>query len=78
MLGIDPFEITCEGKALIGVSEVDADNVLLAIKKTKYGKDAAIIGTVKSERPGMVILETKIGGHRIVEMPYGEPIPRVC
>lgn len=78
MLGIDPFEVTCEGKALIGVRENDANNVLNAIKKTKYGKDAAIIGTAKSERSGLVILETKIGGHRIVEMPYGEPIPRVC
>ncbi len=78
MLGIDPFEVTCEGRALIGVDEKDATNVLNAIKKTKYGKDAAIIGTVKSERQGMVILETKVGGHRIVEMPYGEPIPRVC
>ncbi|MFX1297237.1 MAG: hydrogenase expression/formation protein HypE [Promethearchaeota archaeon] len=78
MLGIDPFEVTCEGKALIGVKEPDANRVLNAIKKTKYGKDASIIGTVKSERPGMVILETKVGGHRIVEIPYGEPIPRVC
>lgn len=78
MLGIDPFEVTCEGKALIGVSENDAQNVLAAIKKTKYGKEAVIIGTVKSERPGMVILETKVGGHRIIETPYGEPIPRVC
>ena len=78
MLGIDPFEVTCEGKALIGVSEKDANNVFNAIKNTKYGKDAAIIGTVKAERSGMVILETQVGGHRIVEMPYGEPIPRVC
>jgi hydrogenase expression/formation protein HypE len=78
MLGIDPFEVTCEGRALIGVDERDANHVLEVIKKTKYGKDAAIIGTVKAERPGMVILETKVGGHRIIEMPYGEPIPRVC
>ncbi len=78
MLGIDPFEVTCEGKALIGVKAQDAVAVLEAIRKTKYGTDAAIIGTVKAERPGMVILETKVGGHRIVEMPYGEPIPRVC
>jgi len=78
MLGIDPFEVTCEGKALIGVKAQDAHSVLQAIKKTKYGKEATIIGIVKSERPGMVILKTKVGGHRIVEMPYGEPIPRVC
>ncbi len=78
MLGIDPFEVTCEGKALIGVVGEDADRVLQAVKKTKYGHDAAIIGTVKSDRPGMVILKTKVGGHRIIDVPYGEPIPRVC
>lgn len=78
MLGIDPFEVTCEGRAVLGVNEEDANRVLAAIRKTKYGKDAAIIGEVKEERPGMVILETKVGGHRVVEMPYGEPIPRVC
>ena len=72
------FEVTCEGRALIGVAEQDAEKVLSAIKNTKYGKNAAIIGIVKADRPGMVILETKEGGHRIVEMPYGEPIPRVC
>jgi len=78
MLGIDPLEVTCEGRALIGVKEKDAEKVLAAIRQTNYGQEAAIIGTVKKERSGMVILKTKIGGHRIIEVPYGEPIPRVC
>lgn len=78
MFGMDPFEITSEGKAIIGVESVDAENILAAIKKTKYGKNAAIIGEVKTERPGSVILRTEVGGHRIIDVPYGEPIPRVC
>jgi len=78
MFGMDPFEITCEGKALIGVASEDAAKVLQAIKNTKYGKNAEIIGEVKSDRPGNVILRTEVGGHRIIDVPYGEPIPRVC
>lgn len=78
MFGMDPFEITSEGKALIGVASEDAQKVLQAIKNTKYGKNAAIIGEVKAERPGKVILKTEVGGHRIIDVPYGEPIPRVC
>ncbi|MHA1378429.1 MAG: hydrogenase expression/formation protein HypE [Candidatus Helarchaeota archaeon] len=78
MFGMDPFEITCEGKAIIGVDSDDAENVLCAIRKTKYGENATIIGEVKVERPGNVIMRTKVGGHRIIDVPYGEPIPRVC
>ncbi|MHC1591893.1 MAG: hydrogenase expression/formation protein HypE [Candidatus Helarchaeales archaeon] len=78
MFGMDPFEITCEGCILLGVDASDAENVLTAIRKTKHGKDAMIIGEVKEEHAKKVILNTKIGGHRIIEMPFGEPIPRVC
>ncbi|MBD3228675.1 MAG: hydrogenase expression/formation protein HypE [Candidatus Lokiarchaeota archaeon] len=78
MLGFDPLTITCEGKVVIGVEKDLAEETLNLIKKTKYGKEARIIGEVKTERPGYVILKTFIGGKRIIEMPRGEPIPRVC
>ncbi|MHA1594501.1 MAG: hydrogenase expression/formation protein HypE [Candidatus Baldrarchaeia archaeon] len=78
MLGIDPLEVTNEGKAVIGVSNDKAEEVLDAIRKTKYGRNAAIIGEVKAEKPGYVLVRTSIGGTRILEKPYGEPIPRVC
>jgi hydrogenase expression/formation protein HypE len=78
MLGLDPFEVTCEGVATICVSQQQAEEVLEAIRKTRYGKDAQIIGTVKAEKPGYVLLETVVGGTRVVEKPLGEPIPRVC
>jgi hydrogenase expression/formation protein HypE len=78
MLGLDPYEVTCEGKAVICIAPEKADPVLRAIKATKYGVDAAIIGEVKAERPGMVLMKTQIGGTRILRKPIGEPIPRVC
>ena len=78
LLGLDPLEVTCEGKAIIAVRPDKAEEVLKRVKETKYGRDASIIGEVKQERPGYVIMETLVGGRRIVEEPYGEPIPRVC
>jgi hydrogenase expression/formation protein HypE len=78
MLGLDPLEVTCEGKAVMVVSAGDADAILQAVKKTRYGKDAQIIGEVKGDRKGMVLLRTVVGGTRILRRPLSEPIPRVC
>jgi len=78
MLGLDPYEVTCEGKAILCVSPASAADVLEAVRETKYGVDAEIIGDVRAERPGMVLLRTLVGGTRILRKPLGEPIPRVC
>jgi hydrogenase expression/formation protein HypE len=78
MLGLDPLEVTCEGKAIIVVRGEDADATLEAVKATKYGADAEIIGEVRADRPGMVLLRTLVGGTRVLRKPLGEPIPRVC
>ncbi len=78
MLGIDPLEVTCEGKAIIAVRPEKAEEVLKKVRATKYGRKASIIGEVREERPRYVIMETVVGGKRIIEEPYGEPIPRVC
>ena len=78
MLGLDPYEVTCEGKAVICVALDKADAVLEAIKATKYGWEAAMIGEVKADRPGMVLMKTLVGGTRMLRKPIGEPIPRVC
>jgi hydrogenase expression/formation protein HypE len=77
MLGIDPLTVANEGKAVIGVSAEDAEAVLAALKKTKYGKGAAIIGVAKKGK-GRVVLKTGIGGERLLEAPVGDPVPRVC
>ena len=78
MLGLDPLEVTCEGKAIIIVKGEDAEATLEAVRATKYGTDAQIIGEVRADRPGMVLLRTLVGGTRILRKPLGEPIPRVC
>ena len=78
MLGLDPLEITCEGKAVMCVSPENAEDILKVIRSTKYGKEAEIIGEVRAERPGMVLMKTLVGGTRILRKPIGEPIPRVC
>jgi len=78
MLGLEPLGVTCEGRVIIGVRPEKADAVLKAVKKIPNGKNAVIIGEVKAERPGFVVSETIVGGHRIIEKPIGEQIPRVC
>ena len=78
MLGLDPLEVTCEGKAVMVVSAGNAKTILEALRKTKYGKEAQIIGEVREDRKGMVLLRTVVGGTRILRRPLSEPIPRVC
>lgn len=77
MLGIEPLNIANEGKVVMGVVKEKADEILEALKKTEEGKDAAVIGEVK-KGDGMVILNTLVGGKRIVDMPIGDPVPRIC
>ncbi|WP_295721861.1 hydrogenase expression/formation protein HypE [uncultured Methanobrevibacter sp.] len=76
MLGIDPFEVANEGKVVMGVAADKADEILDAIKTDKYGKEAAIIGEVVEGKH--VIIETAVGGQRILEAPIADPVPRVC
>lgn len=76
MLGIDPFEVANEGKVVMGVKADTAEDVLSEIQKTKYGKDAQIIGEVVEGK--RVIMETVIGGERLIEPPIADPVPRVC
>ncbi|MBP2045513.1 hydrogenase expression/formation protein HypE [Methanobacterium aggregans] len=76
MLGIDPYEVANEGKVIMGVEADKADEILQAVRKTKYGVDAQIIGEVTNDKH--VILETALGGKRILEAPIADPVPRVC
>ncbi|MHA1756950.1 MAG: hydrogenase expression/formation protein HypE [Promethearchaeota archaeon] len=78
MLGLDPYNIACEGRALISVEPNYAEIILEKIKKTDLGKDAEIIGEVKKENIGQVLLKTIVGGTRFIDMPIGEPISRIC
>jgi hydrogenase expression/formation protein HypE len=78
MLGLDPFNIACEGRALIAIEPTHAEKVLEKIKSTHLGKEAEIIGEVLKENPRKVLLKTIVGGTRFIDMPLGEPIPRIC
>lgn len=78
MLGIDPYTVANEGKAVIGVRADKAEEMLDALRSTKHGKNAEIIGEAIDKYKGKVILETIVGGKRIMEPPVGDPVPRVC
>jgi len=77
MLGIDPLTIGNEGKAVLGVVREKAEDVLKAVRRTKEGRKASIIGEATSSVNG-VVLHTTVGGKRILEQPAGDPIPRIC
>jgi len=78
LLGLDPLYVASEGVIVAFVSENMAKCILAAMKKHPFGKDAEIIGEVKLSPKGMVLMKTKIGGIRIIEMLTTEQLPRIC
>lgn len=78
ILGIDPIYVANEGKLLTAVSKGDCDKVLEVMKKNRYGLDAEIIGEVTEENAGLVVMKTALGVNRIVDMPLGDQLPRIC
>jgi hydrogenase expression/formation protein HypE len=78
LLGLDPIYVANEGKLVAIVDPGDASEILAAMKKNIYGRDAAIIGEVTREHPGKVVMKTKLGPSRIVDMLSGELLPRIC
>ncbi len=78
LLGLDPLQAACEGRFVMTVVAEDAERALKTIRGHPLGSDAAIIGRVTEERPGRVVLCTGVGGRRLLEMPLGDPLPRIC
>jgi hydrogenase expression/formation protein HypE len=78
MLGFDPLYIANEGKLIAIVAREDAEAVLKAMRTTRYGEDAVIIGEVTDNPHGRVLLKTALGSTRIVDMLAGEMLPRIC
>ncbi len=78
LLGFDPLYIANEGKLAAAVDPADAEKVLAAMRRNKYGSKAAIIGEVVKEHPGQVAMKTLLGASRLVDMPVGELLPRIC
>jgi hydrogenase expression/formation protein HypE len=77
MLGYDPYFLACEGRVVAAVAAEQADRALAMLQALPSGRDAAIIGRVQ-EQPVRVLLETSIGGERVVEELEDDPLPRIC
>ena len=78
LLGIDPMYVACEGRLVAVVNGGDADRALAALRSHPLGADAAIIGQITADPPGIVLLKTAFGGTRIVDLLVGDPLPRIC
>jgi len=78
MLGLDPLFIANEGKMVAIVPEQQGDRVLAAMRANPFGREAVIIGHVVKDHAGMVLARTSIGGTRVVDLPAGELLPRIC
>ncbi len=80
LLGIDPFEVGNEGKAVLAVMPEKAEDVLTALKSHPLGKDAKIIGFVErsDSTNKRVVMRTSSGGRRVMETPMEDPVPRIC
>ncbi len=78
LLGLDPVYVANEGKLLVIVAANDAETLLEVMQDHRLGKQAAIIGRVTKEHPGIVVARTAIGGKRVIAMQIGEQLPRIC
>lgn len=78
ILGFDPLHLACEGCALIAYEKECEDKILNALRSHPSGRLAVPIGKVVEGHPSMVGLKTRSGGMRVVDMPVGELLPRIC
>jgi hydrogenase expression/formation protein HypE len=78
MLGLDPLQVANEGKLLAVVPAASAEAVLSAMRHHPLGKQATVIGRVVAAHPGAVVGRTAIGGRRVIDLPAGELLPRIC
>ncbi len=78
LLGIDPLHVANEGKLVLAVAEADAGKILEVMRSFEHGRDAVMIGSVVDLHPGMVVMRTAFGSRRIIDLPLGEQLPRIC
>ena len=78
IMGLDPLYLANEGKCLVWVDASVAKQALQLMRSTSVGKESAIIGRVRAGEAGRVVLQTGIGGSRIITPLHGEPLPRIC
>jgi len=78
LLGIDPLYVACEGRLVAIVDGDEVDAAMAALRSHPLGEGAAVIGRVRDDPPGLVLLKTSFGGTRIVDLLVGDPLPRIC
>jgi hydrogenase expression/formation protein HypE len=78
ILGIDPLYVANEGKLVAVVAEDAAADALARLRANPLGAGAVDIGSVEPEPEGLVLLDTALGGSRIVDLLVGDPLPRIC
>jgi hydrogenase expression/formation protein HypE len=78
ILGLDPLYVANEGKLIAVVPTNEADSVVARMQQHVHGHDARVIGEVVAEHPGMVLMQTEIGGTRVLDTLFGEQLPRIC
>lgn len=78
ILGLDPLLVANEGKLLAIVPAAAADRVLAALRAHEHGRQAVMLGRVVAEHPRLVVMKTRVGGTRVLPMPIGEQLPRIC
>lgn len=77
-LGLDAMSIANEGRLVAMVPPEGVDAVMLAMHAHPQGRDACVIGTVVDQHPGLVVARTALGASRVVDLPLGEQLPRIC
>ncbi|WP_436843057.1 hydrogenase expression/formation protein HypE [Streptomyces collinus] len=77
-LGLDPLYVANEGRLVAFVPPQEADAVLAAMRAHPRGAGATVVGECVEEHPGMVVVATGLGGTRVVDLPLGEQLPRIC
>lgn len=78
ILGLDPLQVANEGKLLAIVPADAADAVLATMRVHAHGRLATLLGRIVADHPGLVAVRTALGGSRIVPLPIGEQLPRIC
>jgi hydrogenase expression/formation protein HypE len=78
LLGIDPLYVACEGRVVVVVDGAHTDKAIEAMHGHPLGEQAAVIGRITPDPPGLVLLNTTFGGTRIVDLLVGDPLPRIC
>jgi hydrogenase expression/formation protein HypE len=78
ILGIDPLYVANEGKLVAIIAPDAAESALAVLRAYPLAAEAALVGEIRTDPAGLVMLETALGGSRIVDMLVGDPLPRIC